>query len=339
MEILKRSLSTYFTMFYTNKNYISFVLGLLTIIIFGCQKQREEQSNSIPIDNTPAVSTIDGTGSTDSISGYTIGVPTITISPNGALTDPYTKKLKKLMIQENYVEALQLMPQVEKEFLAKMEGEKRDKSVAFFYIRGIYIYLYIMLDRVEEAYKTIKEMPIELSGVVPTYLIYGDNIHVLSRLNKTDEMIVEANKLLNARDTPLHLELFAFATLSVACLINNDNDKALEIIHRWEKRLRDTPPDTDESVKRGSVHSMFILAYFIEHLHNEYYVKIRVEKPEPPRVDPLDSEMIVFGRGDSSVTIVSRKDDTDLVDESMMKIIRERTVNFMQSSQQPPKSQ
>jgi len=324
------------------KTSTSLVLVLLIVVVFGCQKQRTEQSENIFIDSImgdiPATSIIDNTISTDNVLDH-IGVPFITVavddSANKDFATPYSKKLSQLAILEDYAGALQLMPQVKEEILSRAKGNKEEELGMLYSIRSTYIYLYIMLDRVEEAYTIIKEMPCEPPGNIPSYLIYLDNIHVLLHLNKTDEIIVEANKLLSAPDTPLPLELLAFVQLSGAYIINNDKEKALEAILRWKESLLDTPPHFDEKVKRGYVYSMFILEYYLEHLQNEYYVRFRVEKPQPPEVDPLDNERISFTLGGSKFTIISRKDDIELEDESMMNLIREKTASFMKHSHKP----
>ena len=323
-------------MIYSIKTNIPFVLVLLTAAMFGCQMQKQEQANGVLADpnmkNSPAVST-------DSTSEFMIRTPTMTFSTDKALTDPYTKQQKHLLLQGDYEGALQLMPQVKEEFLAKAKDNKKEESAMLFAIRRLYCCLYMMLDREEDAYTTIKEMTLEPSGGVPVYFIYADNMAVLSWLNKIDEMAVEAHKILRVQDLPSYFEHVALNALIAAYLINNDNESALQTITHWKEKLLNTSPDFDEDLKRGFVHNMFIMEYFLEHLQDDYVAKFIVEKPEPPRVDPLDSEKIICRHRSSELHIVSRKDGTYLdADESIMKIIRERTVNFMQSSQQPPKS-
>ena len=315
---------------YLIKTNIPFILILLIVAMFGCQMQKQEQSNGILTDsNMKNFSAV----SADNTLEYTVKTPTVTISSTDkASTDPYTKQQKQLMLQEDYAGALQLMPQVKEEFLARAKGDKKEEAGKLFFIRQTYCYLSMMLDRDEDAYIKIKEMTLE-SSEIPMYFIYADNIAILSRLNKTDEIIVEANKILCVPDLPAYFEHTALNILSAAYLINNDNDNALKTISHWKKRLLDTSPHFDESLKRGFVESMFKVEHFIEHLQDEYVAKFYIEKPKPPKIDPLDDEKIILGYHAGGLGIVSRKDGSYLEEnESLMKIIKEKTVSFMKSS-------
>jgi len=314
-------------MLYLIKTNIPFILVFLIATILGCQKQKEKQSDSVL-----TVSVEDS-----ALTGFTpvhpIKVPTITSGLNETTnTEPHKNQLKQRMLQENYVEALQLMPHVTEEILARAKGKSEEEPELLFHLRGIYCYLFLMLDQDEDAYKIIKEMPIEPPGNVPAYLISMNNILVLLRLNKVDEIVGEANKILSIPDIPFMIEHAATDTLIVAYLINNDNDSAKETINLWKKLLLSA--QFDEDVKFNHIRTLFLYEYYIEHqLQNEYYLSFRVIKPAPPSVHPLNNEEIVYGYGYYGADIISRKDGSVLDTSPFFDSLKENIDSFMKSSQ------
>jgi hypothetical protein len=315
-----------FDMPHSTKTNISLALILLVVAVFGCQRQGEQRPDVIP-----AVSTMEDTTPTDIAPSHTIGVPQIIIRPRETFTDPYMEELRRLMLQEKYEEALRLMPQVREERLARAEGNKEEESLHLFTIRQAYLYLYMMLDRDEEAYKKIKEMPIEPSGLMPPHLIHMDNILVLLRLNKADGIIIEAHKLLGIPDIPFHMDNLAYTTLITAYLINNDNENALKTVGRWKKMLADT--QLDEDIRRRFVQEAFVYEYFIKNqLQTEYYVVFGVERPDPPTISPLNRERISFRYGHYGTDIISRRDGSHLDGTPIIEYLRERIDSFMESS-------
>jgi len=171
----------------------------------------------------------------------------------GSTVTNYREQMRKLMVNQNYQEALDLMPKVEKETLGKGSPDEvfgEQEGIQF-----AYYFLYMALGRDKDALQKMMEyqLPHDIRDLIGAkaasqleFKIYLDKITVMSRLNMMDDFIRETIAIFDN-----HSILNAFAEgvgvpriyeellilLASAQIIQGDMESAQETINRVRNLL------------------------------------------------------------------------------------------------------
>ena len=219
----------------------------------------------------------------------------------------YEKRVKSLMVNQDYQGALNLMPQLESELQEKWA----DIGISAV-IRGIYCYLYVALGRDEEALQNLMEFKLpndndpELAYLVVA--LYFDKVAVMSRLNMADGIISETKAIHNNHDlmSSLHekapyLYLDTLDALFFAQLAKDDLESAQYTVKQKREYLKKFSYKPSYKTVEGQ---QFFFKYNEALLFHEYYLNNLTtthtfcfvkNKPDPPVYAPDAPDKIKYG--------------------------------------------
>ena len=249
------------------------------------------------------------------------------------------EKQKLLMLAKDYQDALDLMPQLEKELLGS-EFEKRmlmqDPINGNLYtIRQIYTYLYVALGRDEEALQKILEidLPVDANPLAALMEVYTKTT-VLARLNLVDEVIDEYHTFLNGQDTGPALKadfhaLYAEVLCELICaqVVKGDFESVQSNIDELRYFVRDWWKHREfyEFRLLHSKYNEFItyVGYYINNLSETHIACFIHEELKPPMRSPEEPDKVEFGLPRTGLDFVSKTDGSSFTLDDLRKALAE----------------
>lgn len=206
-------------------------------------------------------------------------------------------KFKELLVEKRYGEAFYLIDAVadEKAKLLYTSDANDAKQLTFETIRFqcasvAYVYIYLMLDRPQNALEKHEEMISTLSNDQIDsirHAIFFKRILLWARLDKFDDYIDECNKLINRTNPNTADYLYGYVFGVFGYIIKQDYNTAEKYLSTAEAEFRDVvpPPDPAYSEDNENEYHLFkqnlrVCRYYLTYLRNEYNLKHNIIVPE-----------------------------------------------------------
>jgi tetratricopeptide (TPR) repeat protein len=224
---------------------------------------------------------------------------------------------KKLMLDEKYERAIALLPDLEKEIVENVDKEI-SKEMALVALSSSTIFPLIMLGQEAESLKKLDEIIQKYSDGTLDFIVFSERIIILSRLNRTDEIITECQKRLQTENAS-PWRFFTLFYLIQAYLVKRDYNNAKDYIAEINEFF--TNPNfwksSGEIETYGEIKEVEELlkfaSFFIENLHDTP-LEFRFDKTSPTRpvVVPYDKSKIHY-KLNMSVVVFSKHDGCEIV--------------------------
>jgi tetratricopeptide (TPR) repeat protein len=220
-------------------------------------------------------------------------------------------KFKKLLVEKKYEEALSLIDAADDEKAKLLYTSDANDTMQFAFetirFQGAsvaYIYIYLMLDRPQNALEKYEEMISTLSNDQIDsirHMIFIKRILLLARLNKFDDYIDECNKLINHTNPNIADYLYGYVFGAFGYIIKQDYDTAEKYLSTAETKFRSVvpPPDPAYSEDNENEYNLFkqnlrVCRYYLTYLRNEYYLKPNIIVSEVTNNPDEEVEMEVY---------------------------------------------
>ncbi|MDR2408696.1 MAG: hypothetical protein LBE13_11375 [Bacteroidales bacterium] len=216
-------------------------------------------------------------------------------------------KFRALLIEKKYEEALYLIDAAAEEKAKQLhtnDVKLTFNTIRFQFTSVAYVYIYLMLDRPQNALEKHKEMISTLShDEIDSirHAIFTKRILLLARLNKFDDYIDECNKLINRTNPSTADYLYGYVFGAMGYIVKQDYDTAEKYLSTAELEFRDVvpPPDPaysehDENEYHLFKHNLRVCRYYLTHLKNEYNFKPNIIVPEVTE-DPDEKGVLHMG--------------------------------------------
>ena len=252
------------------------------------------------------------------------------------------KKIKKLMLAQDYQGALDLMPLLEIELLGKtfekgmLEKEPINENLSA--IRYVYTYLHVALGRDAEALQKIREieLPVEVNPVGAVHeMIFKTT--VLERLNMVDEAIDEYNLFLSNQEIVSVLKadfplLYAemMCSLIVAQIVEGDFKSVQNNIDKLKNYMQELPTYISEFRQIKSKYNEFIayIEHYINNLTETHVACFIHEISEPPTRVPEYPDKIDFGLPRVGLDFVSKSDGSSFTLDDLREMLAKSLPNM-----------
>ena len=242
----------------------------------------------------------------------------------------YNEQQKRLLLNQDYKGALDLMPQVENEMLEQGIPHQAVRCFS----KNTYCYLYMALGRDDDALQKIMEYELS-SDIDPTSkAIYEYDNHyakviVMSRLNMTNEVINETNAYLgdiNAFSALLekdpYLCVSTLFNLLAAQLINEDIKSAQDSIYRIRKLLESysTPTEQAQQLCMRFYEVIRYVEYYINTLTETHSVRFTQGKLKPVTRDTVNPDNVDYELPRFEWSIFSKIDSCEFTFDNFRKV-------------------
>ncbi|MDR2117192.1 MAG: hypothetical protein LBP87_12510, partial [Planctomycetaceae bacterium] len=160
-------------------------------------------------------------------------------------------KFKELLVEKKYSEALHLIDAAADEkakLLSTSDVKFTFNTIRVQYASVAYVYIYLMLDRPQNALEKHEEMISTLSSNEIDsirHAIFTKRILLLARLDKFDDYINECNKLINRTNPSTADYLHGYVFGAMGYIVKQDYDTAEKYLSTAESEFRDVVPPPD----------------------------------------------------------------------------------------------